>query len=87
MLSKKKKLIADYHLALRSKAGKNVLADLIAHFDLPMLRKNPSLDTNTTMYQGGQRSVIVYILKKLGTNPYEEERNKQAINLSPDEID
>lgn len=86
-MSKKKQLIADYHASLRGEAGKNVLADLVAHFDLPMLRKNPDLETNKVIYQGGQRSVIVYILKKLGTNPYEEERKKQAINRSPDELD
>jgi len=84
---KKRQLVTAYHQTLRGEVGKTVLDDLVAHFDLPMLRKNPALETNKVLYQGGQRSVIVYILKMLSTNPYEEERNKQAINLSPDELD
>jgi hypothetical protein len=43
------------------------------------LQMNPNLQTNKAMYQAGQRSVLLYIYKMLGSNPYEE-KSPQATN-------
>lgn len=76
---KKRQLVTDYSLVFNSEHGKRVWADLVAHFDLPMLRSNPNLETNKVMFQGGQRSVVLHIHKMLNTDPYAE-RASHAIN-------
>jgi hypothetical protein len=79
LTAKKKQLVTDYGVWFKSEHGKRVLADLCAHFDLPMIRSNPTLSTNTVLYQGGQRSVIDYVIKMIETNP-NIERARHAIN-------
>lgn len=82
MLKRNRQLITDFHLTFNSEYGKRVLADLrlkCPAFLLSALQTNPKLDTNTEMYQAGQRSVVLYVYKMLNANPYEE-KSSQAIN-------
>ena len=82
MLKRGRQLITDFSLVFHSEHGKRVLADLRVKcpaFDRSALQTNPKLDLNTEMYQAGQRSVLLYIYKKLNTDPYEE-KSSHAIN-------
>lgn len=79
MLKRNRQLITDFHLTFNSEYGKRVKAHLVQHFDMATLQMNPNLQTNKAMYQAGQRSVLLYIYKMLGSNPYEE-KSPQATN-------
>ena len=82
LTSKKRQPVIDYRLVFNSEHGKRVLADLRKKglIDQTAKQSNPTLDTNLGNYQDGHRSVILYIFKMLGTDPYAE-RAKTAINL------
>ena len=78
----KKQLIRNYRFTFRQPEGKRVLEDLakkVPLFKLSALQTNPALDTNTMMYQEGQRSVLLYIYKTMNLDP-EAEIQEEAIN-------
>jgi len=82
MLSaKKKQLVQDYSLVFNSEHGRRVLADLRKKglIDQTAKQSNPTLDTNLSNYQDGQRSDVLYIYKMLNTDPYAE-RASHAVN-------
>lgn len=73
-IGKRKRLAVDYQRTFGSPEGKRVLADLRKH--CPLLMESISLaggvDVNKLLVLEGQRSVLLYIYKKLRLDPNEE---------------
>jgi hypothetical protein len=74
----KKQLIVDYKQTFLTPQGQRVLEDLERKTTLHRSSVKPGqpIDTNRLIYDEAQRSMILYILQKMGKDPYEVKQSK-----------
>ena len=76
MIGDRKQIIKDFKSVFDNPTGKRVLDHLISKTTLKRTVVAKTIDTNRLLYDEGQRVMMLYILKMINTNPYEQRQEK-----------
>lgn len=72
----KEQLLMDYKEVFGTEAGKRVLHDIerLTTFGRSSVSPGKPIDVNKLIYDEGQRSMFLYIVKKINSTPKEERK-------------